>query len=769
MLVDGVEMAWTLQPLTQTSGSVTFGMCSFAIASFSNKHCDNFTTTPFSCHQLSTISSQTMDRRVRLEDYQLAQQPTSPTSTLVCGILFLWAIHQLLVYFDYPILSPQELFWNALVYITPSRLLLDAAKRQEIKTSNMISQLHAAKSEALRRAFGMGSSTLMESLPSLQALPGASIVRRASMFTPVETASDAPPGLGNWDNSCYQNSVLQGLASLKSLPLFLERPVALSGVESDTSRDQEPAGASFTDSLAGLVSRLNDRTFNGRQMWTPAKLKNMSSWQQQDAQEYFSKIMEEVDKESAKSVARERSVDGLESFANTEKSKVVQDQGEHISRNPMEGLLAQQVVCTKCGFSEGISMIPFNCLTVPLGGDFAYDLEECLDEYAKREEISEVECAKCTLVRAEAQYKQMLPPSSSAEDEDEDGNPAEMPSTVLSLPPELREMAAKRLQAIQKALEDEDFSDKTVNETCHIPKKARVSSTKSRQAVIGRTPQALVIHINRSVFDELTGVQRKNYASVRYPMVLDLVPWMLGDEAGESSTSSMLTSKAEDLGRYTYRLKAVVTHYGRHENGHYICYRQHAASILQESSERKPDEDGEVPLRWWRLSDEEVSPVTEEDVLAQGGVFMLFYEREEIAQMSQFMPTKAVASEKAPTTTHRADEVLVQVVAQPLPSDDDRVDPALHATISESNPVASEADSVDRAHFEITATTAEDRASEVHTEDESEATDQEEAAHEPVKAVQKPPTPPLMRTARGRQSSRSDGGFERSLRAVAAT
>ena len=61
-------------------------------------------------------------------------------------------------------------------------------------------------------------------------------------------------------------------------------------------------------------------------------------------------------------------------------------------------------------------MIPFNCLTVPLGSDNTYDLEQCLDEYTKLEDITDVDCPKCTLLRAEGQLKQMLPANATTDD-----------------------------------------------------------------------------------------------------------------------------------------------------------------------------------------------------------------------------------------------------------------------------------------------------------------------------------------------------------------
>lgn len=554
------------------------------------------------------------------------------------------------------------------------------------------------------------------------------------------------------------------------------------------------------------IGKLNDCANNGKQLWTPAKLKSMSSWQQQDAQEYFSKIMDELDKEAAKGVGSGKLANGLEDAVQGKEGYSEQTtDGVASPRNPMEGLLAQRVACTRCGFSEGLSMIPFNCLTVPLGSNFEYEIESCLDEYMKLEEISEVDCAKCTLLRAEQQLHQMLPIADYARDTEKEERA--QPSTenkLLSLPPEVRAQAMKRLQSIRQALDSDDFADKTLNEVCQIPKRAHVSSTKTRQAVVGRAPQSLVVHVNRSVFDELTGVQRKNYANVRYPIMLDLQTWMLGSESSKSATQNMLAGSALGGGGCDYRLRAVVTHYGRHENGHYICYRRHPTR--QQSDERASKET--VSERWWRLSDEDVSAVTEEDVLGQGGVFMLFYEREEIprppttneVEPVAAMPTHVeAASPSLPSGSHDVDLEPEPLSAEPqaptsaTPDDyspstarkDTALLPAAKATSpsftnnhdSASEPISAR---VDAAGAIPPSQLSEDNNAEPEqpqapddclpstgttTEDESEVTDAEELS--PVRPVQKQPTPSLtMRTSRSRQASTE---FGNAFRAVAAT
>ncbi|EME85315.1 uncharacterized protein MYCFIDRAFT_210200 [Pseudocercospora fijiensis CIRAD86] len=236
----------------------------------------------------------------------------------------------------------------------------------------------------------------------------------------------------------------------------------------------------------------------------------------------------------------------------------------------------------------------------------------------------------------------------------------------MALPPELRTQIVARLQAIQQALDEDDFSDKTLKQACAIPAKAFVNATKSREAVIGRTPQTLVIHINRSVFDEMTGVQRKNYAQVRYPMLLDLRPWML--EIGDAPPQ--------------YELTAVIQHYGRHENGHYICYRRHP----EVPSEIEPEGDSpKCEERWWRLSDEDVTAVSEQEVLDQSGAFMLFYER--LPQHGPPQPfseniEEAAAIPLPPDEAADWDMISVQPSTEATPS---LVTSSTHSVVSESD------------------------------------------------------------------------------------
>ncbi|KAI1139047.1 cysteine proteinase [Hypoxylon sp. FL0543] len=567
---------------------------------------------------------------------------------------------------------PGELLWDLIIAITPATILyaLDAWLHPPtfpVPESMLPARprSHAAKSELLRKILGMdGSGGIITSVADA----GRRSLSSLSSSTLVKKNTDQPPGLGNYDNSCFQNSILQGLSSLKPFPSYLAK-----GLEENRSESDGESGSA--SSLRDLISKLTDTNYNGNTLWTPKKLKSLDTWQQQDAQEYFSKILDEVEKEIAKAAKPRHLSAGFETAGvrdDTEDSQHSDDSGyqsltviskaasdARVLRNPLEGLIAQRVACVQCGHSDGLSMTPFNCLTLNLGlQQTEHDLYERLDSYTDLETIEGVECAKCTLLKLQKLLKLYI--SRRREHN--------LAGTELHEP-------ISRLEAVELALEEDDFQEKTLKDRCKV--QVRVSSTKTKQVAIARPPQSLAIHMNRSVFDENTGTMFKNLAAVRFPRTLDLGPWCLGSAGGplgvvenesNSSTCSLsdeerwvtdpkssMVSGDRKPSRITgpiYELRAVITHQGRHENGHYVCYRKHPyrPSKLNDSDVKDSesldhgdtgaghhenplvDEDNNMGPdsyadgKWWRLSDESVWEVSEETVLAQGGVFMLFYD-----------------------------------------------------------------------------------------------------------------------------------------------
>ncbi|KAL6849430.1 ubiquitin-specific protease ubp1 [Amphichorda felina] len=597
-------------------------------------------------------------------------QPTVIISVLVVLISVLYNLHSSSATFE-EVLSTLEVYlWDALVYATPSPLLYTLDNwlhPQQLSSSEQMvgsqPSSHASKSAAMRRVLGMNSGRGMVA-SVFQARTRALSMTSSALGFKVDT--DRPAGLGNRDNSCFQNSILQGLASLDKLPDYL------SACLRNTHSVDNDANKVVTQTLRTLLSDLNDVSNNGTTLWTPNKLKFLSTWTQQDAQEYYSKILDDIDKGAAEALNATRCRIGFESDSVKDDATASQpsvDSGyQSLSRgsgtfdagsfrNPLEGLLAQRVACVQCGHSDGLSMIPFNCLTLSLGLRGYHDLYERLDAYSHVESIEGVECPKCTLLKAQRLLTKLMEQMRARG------------STEEQLAEPLR-----RLEAVELALEEDRFDEETIVDKCKISSQGKVTTTKTKQIVIARPPQSLAIHVNRSVFDPSTFNMIKNSAPVNFPMTLDLGPWCLGsaDIVGQSETgapneeqwlqdpkASMIAgdSRPSRLSGPIYHLRAVVTHYGRHENGHYICYRRYPRTTSPDSRdtsttsapdsevgddviEEQPDNtstDGDVisdagdeateETDWWRLSDHNVSKVDEQTVSSLApGVFMLFYD-----------------------------------------------------------------------------------------------------------------------------------------------
>lgn len=517
---------------------------------------------------------------------------------LVAGALFQLYGRETTI--DAVLTSAANILLESLVYILPARLIFAVDVWVNPSREMGDTDTHAAKSDAMRRIIGLDRPGGM--MASVLNVRSRAMSATGGVFG-IKTQSDRPPGLGNIDNSCYQNSILQGLSSLDSMPDFLSKCLQ--------TLDAEQSNNSVAQTLKTLIADLNDFSNYGNTLWTPRVLKSMSSWTQQDAQEYYSKIMDDIEKGVAKAILESRPHQrGLEhdgaseegAAAITKDNDAVLDMrlsNMKLIRNPVEGLLAQRVACIRCGHSDGISMIPFNCLTLSLGLEkHQHDLYERLDAYTKVEAIEGVECPKCTLLKTQALLKSLL------------DKMKDRPEEQLADP-------QKRLEAVETALEEDDFEEKTLHGACKISPKSKVTTTKTKQIVIGRPPQSLVVHMNRSVFDPATFDMIKNSAPVQFPMTLDLGPWCLGSSSrkirscvgGEEvwPTGAMASLIAGDvspsrLSGPIYELRAAVTHYGRHENGHYICYRKYPRAAP--SSEA----DGEVAEKATA-----VEPETEEE------------------------------------------------------------------------------------------------------------------------------------------------------------
>eukprot|EP00668_Euglena_longa_P017392 GGOE01021787.1.p1 GENE.GGOE01021787.1~~GGOE01021787.1.p1 ORF type:complete len:717 (-),score=129.25 GGOE01021787.1:55-2205(-) len=142
----------------------------------------------------------------------------------------------------------------------------------------------------------------------------------------------------------------------------------------------------------------------------------------------------------------------------------------------------------------------------------------------------------------------------------------------------------------------------------HPPPTPLQLSTATKQVLIERLPQVLIIHLKRFTCSE-RGLWVKNDATVSFPLSLCLAPFCSPPPSAPADASSDPKFEAK------YRLYGLVEHLGGMKGGHYVAY----ARRLDSKTRQRTD--------WVHCSDSHVCEATEQQVL-EAQAYLLFYERE---------------------------------------------------------------------------------------------------------------------------------------------
>jgi len=370
-------------------------------------------------------------------------------------------------------------------------------------------------------------------------------------------------GLSNPANDCFINSVLQALAGLGDLRLYLIKELhrrQLDGPEVYESvptvlRKGERADkilslqkGPVTKALKDMLDALNERpiykkTISARPMIEALEraFQTRISRNQQDAQEFLQIVLERLyDEYHAADNARKRfraralgetGGDGPESEGPLQRTPTIRTEATIGSDDgfPFEGRIESQIQCQHCGFKTKPTATTFVSLTLNVPQKSSTSLDHCFDILLKSEEIDDYKCDQCRLKHALEWKTDQL---RAAQTEPE------------------RAQLHEDIHLIEHALSEDPEKPP---EGMVMPPSSQTPRRKIRKSTrITVFPKVMAIHLSRSVYDPQS-YSTKNLAKVSYAQRLRL--------------GGILNEK-------WYKLLGVVCHKGSHNSGHYESFRR---------------------------------------------------------------------------------------------------------------------------------------------------------------------------------------------------
>ncbi|KAF5929194.1 hypothetical protein HPG69_019215 [Diceros bicornis minor] len=432
------------------------------------------------------------------------------------------------------------------------------------------------------------------------------------------------PGLANLGNTCFMNSLLQGLSACPAFIAWLEEFTA------QHARDQAepPARQSLSLTLLRLLKALSCQEVTDDEVLDASCLLDVlrmyrwqiSSFEEQDAHELFHVITSSLEDERDRQprVTHLFDVHSLEQQSETTPKLIAcRTRGSPYpmsnhwkSQHPFHGRLTSNMVCKHCEHQSPVRFDTFDSLSLSIPAatwGHPLTLDHCLHHFISSESVRDVVCDNCTKIEAKG--------------------------------------------------------------TLNAEKVERQRTTFVKQLKLGKLPQCLCIHLQRlSWSSHGTPLKRHEHVQFNEFLMMDVYKYhLLGHKPGNQNLFYLpkATANFNCLGpfslavlnqpggpktqmfmngacspsllptlptpvpfplpvgpdcsssTYLFRLMAVVVHHGDMHSGHFVTYRRSPPSAKNPLS---------TSNQWLWISDDTVRKASLQEVLSSSA-YLLFYER----------------------------------------------------------------------------------------------------------------------------------------------